>query len=41
LFDLLEAANLNGEEYILADKGQVDKMINDYNLKMECKESNS
>ena len=34
LFDLLEVATLNGEEYIDADKGQFDKMIEDYNLKI-------
>lgn len=34
LFDLLEAATLNGEEYILADKAQVEQMVEDYKLKM-------
>lgn len=35
LFDLLEAATLNGEEYILADKAQVEQMVADYKIKME------
>lgn len=35
LFDLLEAATLNGEEYILADKAQVEQMVIDYKLKMK------
>lgn len=35
LFDLLEAATLNGEEYILADKAQVEQMIENYKLKMK------
>jgi hypothetical protein len=35
LFDLLEAATLNGEEYIDADKSQVDQMIENYKLKIE------
>lgn len=35
LFDLLEAANLNGEEYIDASKSQVDQMIIDHKKKME------
>lgn len=38
LFDLFEAATLNGEEYVLADKGQIEKMINDYKLKMKSNE---
>lgn len=37
LFDLLEAATLNGEEYIEASKSQVDQMIEDYKLKMDTK----
>lgn len=42
LFDLLEAATLNGEEFILADKAQVKQMVEDHKIKMEsCKESNS
>lgn len=42
LFDLLEAATLNGEEYILADKAQVEQMVADHKLKMEqWKKSNS
>lgn len=42
LFDLLEAATLNGEEFILADKAQVEQMVEDHKIKMEsCKESNS
>ena len=41
LFDLLEAATLNGEEFILADKAQVEQMVEDHKIKMEsCKESN-
>lgn len=35
LFDLLEAATLNGEEYILADKAQVEQMVADHKIKME------
>ena len=35
LFDLLEAATLNGEEYILADKSQVEQMVDGYKLKIE------
>lgn len=35
LFDLLEAATLNGEEYILADKAKVEQMLVDYKLKMK------
>lgn len=35
LFDLLEAATLNGEEYILADKAQVEQMVADHKTKME------
>lgn len=35
LFDLLEAATLNGEEYILADKAQVEQMVAGYKIKME------
>ncbi len=35
LFDLLEAATLNGEEYIYADKSQVDQMIENHKLKIE------
>lgn len=35
LFDLLEAATLNGEEHIEASKAQVDQMIMDYKSKME------
>lgn len=35
LFDLLEAATLNGEEYILADKAQVEQMVADHKMKME------
>lgn len=35
LFDLLEAATLNGEEYIDADKAQVDQMVVDHKSKME------
>ena len=35
LFDLLESATLNGEEWISVDKDQFDKMIYDYKLKME------
>lgn len=34
-FDLLEAATLNGEECILADKAQVEQMVTDYKIKME------
>lgn len=34
LFDLLEAATLNGEEYILADKSQVEQMVEDYKSKI-------
>ena len=30
LFDLLEAAFLNGDEFVLAEKSQVDKLIDDY-----------
>jgi len=42
LFDLLEAATLNSEEFILADKAQVEQMVEDHKIKMEsCKESNS
>lgn len=37
LFDLLEAATLNGEEYVLADKAQVEEMIEKYNVKIENK----
>ena len=39
LFDLLEAASLNGEEHILADKAQVDKMIQDHEEKLKKWES--
>lgn len=35
LFDLLEAAMLNGEEFILADKDKVEQMIEDYKLKIQ------
>ena len=35
LFDLLEAATLNGEEFVLADKSQVEKMIEDHKRKIE------
>jgi len=35
LFDLLEAANLNGEEYMQVDKAQFDKMIENYKLKID------
>lgn len=39
LFDLLEAATLNGEEYVLADKQQVDSMISEHKEKMnKCEE---
>jgi hypothetical protein len=42
LFDLLEAAMLNGEEYILADKAQVEQMVERHKAKMKSwKESNS
>ena len=34
LFDLLEAATLNDEEYILADKSQVEQMVEDYKSKI-------
>ena len=27
IFDLLEAASLNGEEYVMIDKAQFDEMI--------------
>ena len=33
LFDLLEAAFLNGDEFVLAEKSQVDKLIDDYKKK--------
>lgn len=35
LFDLLEAATLNGEEYILADKAQFEQMVADHKMKMD------
>lgn len=35
LFDSLEAAYLNGEEWVLADKAQVEQMIENYKLKMD------
>jgi hypothetical protein len=35
IFDSLEAANLNGEDFALVDKIQFDKMIEDYKLKMK------
>ncbi len=35
LFDSLEAAALNGEEYIDADKDQVEQMIADHQNKMQ------
>lgn len=42
LFDLLEAATLNGEEWVLANKAQFDKMIADYETKLkQWKISNS
>ncbi|MDR1881771.1 MAG: hypothetical protein LBR26_03195 [Prevotella sp.] len=34
IFDALEAASLNGEEYALVDKVQFDKMIEDYQNKI-------
>ena len=38
IFDALELANLNGEEYTTVDKTQFDAMIVDYQKKMEqCK----
>lgn len=35
IFDLLEAATLNNEEFILADKIQVEQMVKDHKTKME------
>ena len=35
IFDLLEAASLNGEDYVLADKAQIEKMVTDHQAKME------
>lgn len=37
LFDLLEAANLNGEEYMQVEKAQFDQMIESHNIKMNTK----
>ena len=37
LFELLEAANLNGEEYIDADKELFGQMIDGYKIKMDAK----
>lgn len=34
LFDALEQASLDGEEFALVDKSEFDKMIEDYNIKM-------
>ncbi len=34
IFDALELASLNGEEFAIANKDQYDKMIIDYNKKM-------
>lgn len=34
VFDLLENAFLHDEEYVMADKSQIDKMNNEYKLKM-------
>jgi hypothetical protein len=33
VFDALEAASLNGEEFALVDKVLYDKMISDYKIK--------
>lgn len=42
LFDSLEAAYLNGEEWVLADKAQVEKMVTDHKMKMgQWEKSNS
>ena len=35
IFDALEAASLNGEEFIQVDKKLFEKMISDYNNKFE------
>jgi hypothetical protein len=35
IFDALEAAALNGEEFATVDKAQFDKMIEDYKLKTQ------
>ena len=35
IFDALEAANLNSEEFALVDKGLYDKMIEDYKAKVK------
>jgi hypothetical protein len=35
IFDALEAANLNSEEFALVDKTQYDKMIEYYKLKIK------
>ena len=37
IFDALELASLKGEEYATVDKEQFDKMIVDYNIKMNTK----
>lgn len=34
IFDALEQASLKGEEFALVDKSEFDKMIEDYNIKM-------
>lgn len=41
IFDALEKANLNGEEYINVKKAQFDKMIERYNEKMKHYEENN
>lgn len=35
IFDALELASLNGEEFATVNKDDFDKMITDYNSKME------
>ena len=35
VFDLLEAASLDNDEFALVDKAQFDKMIEDYKIKQK------
>ena len=37
IFDALEAAALNGEEYMQIEKALFNQMIEDYKLKMDTK----